>query len=248
MSVFDIPGEVANAGGEAIVGGMEAVPGVSSLPGFGGHPGLLQPQAKGNFMHHGHPTDFDHKSRLTQREIAELWILNGGDNAKADLASAVSMAESSGIVKNGNYCCKGLWAIYLTVNHVSASCAYTPSCATKFAIKLSQNGSDWSAWQAYTDGAYKKFLGKSGIHGTETHTTAGEIVSGATGGIGDVVGFIARLFEPSFWLRVGKGILGFLLLIFGALTLMKVLTGVDVPTGPLSGMLRGQISSAAGAA
>lgn len=49
--------------------------------------------------------------------------------------------------------------------------------------------------------------------------------------LGDIVGFIGRLFEPSFWLRVGKGIAGFLLLAFGALTLMKVLLGVDVATG-----------------
>ena len=49
--------------------------------------------------------------------------------------------------------------------------------------------------------------------------------------LGDIVGFIGRLFEPSFWLRVGKGIAGFLLLGFGAITLMKVLLGVDIPTG-----------------
>src|ERR1700760_4071341 len=56
-------------------------------------------------------------------------------------------------------------------------------------------------------------------------------VKSVTSPVADIAKFVARLFEPEFWLRVGKGILGFLLLGFGALTLMKVLLGVDIPTG-----------------
>lgn len=74
---------------------------------------------------------------------------------------------------------------------------------------------------------------------TEENSTADGSLGAVTGvhvpnplsPLSAVVGFLGRLFEPSFWLRVGKGILGLILLIFGAATLMKVLVGVDVPTG-----------------
>lgn len=49
-----------------------------------------------------------------------------------------------------------------------------------------------------------------------------------------ITGFIAKLFDPTVWLRIGKAIAGFLLLAFGAITLMKVLVGVDIPTGAVS--------------
>jgi hypothetical protein len=46
----------------------------------------------------------------------------------------------------------------------------------------------------------------------------------------DIVGFVAKLFDPSVWLRAGKAIAGFLLMAFGAITLMKVLVGIEIPT------------------
>lgn len=49
--------------------------------------------------------------------------------------------------------------------------------------------------------------------------------------LGAIVAFIGKLFDPTTWLRIGKAIAGFLLLMFGALTLMKVLIGVEIPTG-----------------
>ena len=46
--------------------------------------------------------------------------------------------------------------------------------------------------------------------------------------LGDIIKFIARLFEPDFWVRVGKAILGVGALFFGVLILMKALFGVDI--------------------
>jgi hypothetical protein len=235
--------------GEIFEAPFNAVPGIPHVnaPGFEGRPGLFQPQESGNLLTHSSGAQFDRKAKLTQKEIAELWILEGGDNSKADLMSAIAMAESSGIVHNGNGCCKGLYALNTEVGNSTNACAFKPSCATKFTISFSNNGTELKPWETFTNGAYKKFLGKSGIHGSTTTTTANNLAN-SVGGIGSIVGYIARIFEPSFWLRVGKGILGFLLLLFGALTLMKVLTGVDVPTGPLTGLLRNQTASAAGMA
>lgn len=209
--------------------------------------------------------EYDHKVTLSQKDLAELWVAMGGDITKADLASSVSMAESSGIVHNGNACCKGIYALNTEVGVSNNACAYKPTCATKYAIGLSNNGTNWQPWEAFTNGHYRRFLGKSGV---KTHQTPAEIAAhkklageeNLKGGIADVipgahaitdpisgiVGYLGRLFEPSFWLRVGKGIAGALLLIFGALTLMKVLVGIEVPVSGLTGKLTGAIAGAAG--
>lgn len=191
------------------------------------------------------PRKLERKNKLTQREIAELWILRKGDPTKADEASAVSMAESSGKTKVRSYsgCCYGIYQFHK--DYFPLKCALNPVCSTDMAIKHSKNGTSWGIWEAHTDGSYKKYLGKSGISHSSSQgfqfapQAGGEAAVDAVGhSIGDVVNFVARLFEPSFWLRVGKGLLGFLLLLFGALTLMKVLTGVDIPIAPATRFMR----------
>lgn len=193
----------------------------------------------------------DRKATLSQTEIAELWIIQGGDPRKADEASAVSMAESGGRAKvhTPGSCCYGLYQFHHL--YFPVKCAVVPSCATKMAIKLSENGTSWDGgkWEAHENGSYKKFLGKSHVLGQgEGISLRGpeELVGKITDPIAGIVGFLGRLFEPSFWLRVGKGILGFLLLLFGALTLMKVLVGVDIPTGVPAKYLKGALADAAG--
>lgn len=100
--------------------------------------------------------------RFSQKRIAHLWVAEGGNPAKADEASAISMAESSGESRAGNSCCHGLWQLNVEVGVSSLACANNPVCATRKAISLSNDGQDWSPWEAYTNGAYRQFLGKSG--------------------------------------------------------------------------------------
>lgn len=103
---------------------------------------------------------------MTQKQIAELWVKEGGNPAKADEASAIAMAESGGNVKsNSNPCCKGLYQINVEVGNTSLKCALNANCATQWAIAHSNNGTNWKAWETYTNGAYKKYLGKSGYKG-----------------------------------------------------------------------------------
>jgi hypothetical protein len=209
---------------------------------------------------------YDKKSVLSQTDIAWLWIIEGGAIDKADEASAVSMAESGGKAKvyNGS-CCYGIYQFHHL--YFPVDCAKKPSCATKMAIQLSNNGTSWDGgkWEAHENGEYKKYLGKSKvgtnmtpaekaklakIAGNENLESGLGIIPGLKDNsfsIGDIVGFVARLFEPSFWLRVGKGLMGFLLLMFGALTLMKVLVGVEIPLSGPTGFLKKQVASAAGA-
>lgn len=102
-------------------------------------------------------------ANIPQSGWAALWIAEGGSPAKADLASAVVMAESGGdSTVDTNPCCKGGYQINVEVGNTSRACAMNAVCSTRWAIKESKNGRDWSAWEAYTDGSYRKFLGGSG--------------------------------------------------------------------------------------
>jgi hypothetical protein len=96
--------------------------------------------------------------KLSQKQIAALWVSLGGSPAKANLASAVAMAESGGDTQVGNYCCHGLWALNVEVGVASMQCALDPICSTRKAISLSKNGKDWSPWEAYTNGHYSQFV------------------------------------------------------------------------------------------
>lgn len=135
------------------------------------------------------------KTTLSQKEIAELWISRGGDPNKADLASAVAMAESAGNTKSvSNPCCKGLWQINVEVGNSSLSQALDANWATDWTISAtgSKNGTDWSPWEAYTNGAYKQYLGKSGVGGG-SNPSLGEEVPIIGGAIGDVEGAIGGI-------------------------------------------------------
>lgn len=101
-------------------------------------------------------------AKLSQRTWALLWITQGGNPAKADEASAVVMAESGGdtTIYNG-VCCTGGYQFHW--NTLDKKCAENPVCATRAAIKNSNNGRDWGKWEAHTNGNYTQYLGGSGL-------------------------------------------------------------------------------------
>lgn len=203
------------------------------------------------------------KDTFTQSEIAYLWIALGGDPSKALTASAVSFAESSGNRLAGNYCCHGLWAIYLTVNNVTLEQAQDPLWSTRWAIRT-QKQLGWQPWEVYTNGMYQQFMGTH-ITGVSELTsfgsklcdalpfcnenstpTPGNVIQGASDaadGIGDVAGAISDVFQAltskEFWLKAGKVILGVLLLAFAANALLKALLGVDAIGTGINALTKG---------
>jgi hypothetical protein len=115
------------------------------------------------------PADFDrtapNTSTLSKDQIKKLWTDNGGSAATANLAAAVAMAESSGRTgvpsqnpDGGTNV--GLWQ--LDTKGVGAG--YTvqqlqdPQTNARVTIMATQNGVNWSRWEAYTKGAYKQYL------------------------------------------------------------------------------------------
>jgi len=103
---------------------------------------------------------------FTYAQLEQLWINNGGSKATAPVAAAIAMAESSGnpLATSANPdggTNVGLWQLD-TPGGVGAGYSQgqltDPNINAAVAVKGSSDGSNWSDWQTYSDGAYKRFL------------------------------------------------------------------------------------------
>lgn len=214
--------------------------------------------------------------KLSQKQIAALWIQEGGNPAKADEASAVAMAESSGdtTIHTPGSCCYGLYQFHK--DYFPVACAKKPRCATRMAIKLSNNGTSWEGgkWEAHEDGSYLQFIGKSGFTAdtqaakAKAEEIAKGIIDDSTGVLGTPFGIhlgnplsgidqlaaaveaIARLIEnmftAHFWVRFGKGLLGALLLIYALQGFLKATMGVEIPLGAFNSKTKALAAGLAG--
>ena len=106
-------------------------------------------------------------SVLTKDQIKALWTGNGGSPGTANVAAAVCLSESSGRTgpdvnthnpDGGTNV--GLWQ--LDTNGVGAGHTVEqlqdPATNCRITIMGSANGTNWSHWEGYTSGAYKKYL------------------------------------------------------------------------------------------
>lgn len=204
---------------------------------------------------------------LAPVQIGQLWCQNGGRKNVDVVATAigVAMAESGGDTQakntSGNSPAstdRGLFQINdYWHKEVSDACAFNAECNTKSAVRISGNGRSWSQWATFEPGIGDKYKeeARRAIAQADNAVFSPKTEGGDGGGlginfpdipvgsaIGDIVKFIARLFEPEFWLRVGKALLGFIFLLFGVQVLMKVLVGAELPKPPvakLAGKLKG---------
>ena len=102
---------------------------------------------------------------MTKDQIRALWTGNGGAAGTANVAAAVAMAESSGRTgvtspnpDGGTNV--GLWQLDTKGKGAGHSIEQLKDPATnaRVAIMGSANGTNWSAWETYVTGAYKKYL------------------------------------------------------------------------------------------
>lgn len=85
--------------------------------------------------------------------LESLWDNNDGNPSDAFVAAEIAMAESSGQqFATGPYGERGYWQI--NPNHGSLS-TYDANGNARAAIELSGNGTNWSPWTTYNDGAYQ---------------------------------------------------------------------------------------------
>lgn len=133
---------------------------------------------------------------LTNAQIQQLWINNGGSAALAPTMAAIAEAESSGNPQNlnntpstGDYSV-GLWQINYYGNLYNSrtaefgspgSLSADPNAQARAAIAL-YNQSGLGNWTTYTSGAYKQYLsGSSAVpSGTVTGSPAGSGTSSST--------------------------------------------------------------------
>lgn len=102
---------------------------------------------------------------LTYAQLEGLWITNGGPKAVAPLAAAIAMAESSGRtdVTSANPdggVNVGLWQLDTKGKGAGHTVAELQNPATNAAVAVqgSNDGADWSAWETFVTGAYKRFM------------------------------------------------------------------------------------------
>lgn len=131
---------------------------------------------------------------LTYAQLEGLWINNGGNKAVAPLAAAIAEAESSGRtdVTSANPdggVNVGLWQLDTKGKGSGHTVAdlQNPATNAAVAVKGSTDGTDWSAWQTFTTGAYRRFMSAgttpdlSAPGGGQAATTAADQQAAAAG-------------------------------------------------------------------
>jgi hypothetical protein len=101
----------------------------------------------------------------TKTSLQGLWTSNGGSPGTAGIASAIALAESAGQsqVTSANPdggTNVGLWQLDTRGKGAGYTVAQLqdPVTNARVAIMGSVNGTNWSAWETYANGAYKQFL------------------------------------------------------------------------------------------
>lgn len=96
----------------------------------------------------------------TQAQLAQLWESVGGNPASSLIASAVAMAESGGHSAAVNHDSDGSTDRgYWQINSVhGAESTFDPVGNAEAAVSVSGNGSSWTPWTTYNNGAYLAFM------------------------------------------------------------------------------------------
>jgi hypothetical protein len=120
-------------------------------------------------------------------QIMNLWTRAGGSPGVANLAAAVSLAESGGksdaLNRNSNGTVdRGLWQINSIHGRLST---FDPAGNARAAVKISSAGRNWQPWAAYTNRRYRQYLddpaGAKSIAGGRTPAGSSRTTSEATG-------------------------------------------------------------------
>jgi hypothetical protein len=98
--------------------------------------------------------------KLTAAEIAQVARSAGFSESAIPTAVAVALAESSGRTKavSPTGCCHGLWQINVNVHPYTKAQMQDPAQNAAAAKKISNNGTNWKPWSAYTNGSYLLYM------------------------------------------------------------------------------------------
>lgn len=195
--------------------------------------------------------------KLSKGQLEALWTSAGGTPGAAHLAAAVALAESGGESSATNHNTdgstdRGLWQINSI--HGSQS-TYSIPGNVRSAISISSNGHDWGPWTTYKSGAYQQFMGGGTAHNAgilelipgfggpsakslekdlkQGVPGAGPLLEGADklnpfSSLNTFVGDLQKIFEPAFWIKVGKVLFGVFLLLTGLLGMANAPGAIEV--------------------
>lgn len=99
-------------------------------------------------------------AKYTYAQLEQIWITAGGNPIRAPMAAAIAMAESGGDPLAFNQAdpsggSRGLWQI----NGVhGAQSSFDTMTNARAAVAISNNGTSWQPWGAFTNGSYRQFL------------------------------------------------------------------------------------------
>lgn len=188
-------------------------------------------------------------TKLGPAELADLARSAGveGDGAIA-MAVAIALAESGGEVKAVNTANRngtvdrGLWQINSV--HINPQTGYTAESLLTIAgnakamAEISKNGTDWSPWSTWDNGAWRKFRDVAADAATgkleldplwrAPFDAAGEVVGDVVDAAQALAELVALLARWDTWRRI--------LLVAGGLA--AVLAGITLAGGDLTGLTR----------
>jgi hypothetical protein len=162
--------------------------------------------------------------QFTYAQLEYIWQTAGGSAPAAPIAAAVAMAESGG--NSGATDCdsngtidRGLWQI----NSVHGSMStYDVMGNARAAVSISNNGSNWSAWSTYNNGAYRQYV-QTNVNPQPTPINATNAQANLTGAYG-IPGLPSQL-DPSWWTQqAGNAVYGIIKAVLNPL--IQVVAGV----------------------
>ena len=115
-------------------------------------------------------------------QLEGVWTQAGGSPAAAPIAAAIAMAESGGNStatnndSNGSVD-RGLWQINSVHGNQST---YDVMGNARAAVAISNNGTNWSPWTTYTNGAYRQFVQTNVAADTSAPVNATNAAANAT--------------------------------------------------------------------
>lgn len=123
--------------------------------------------------------------KLSAAEIAQVARGAGFGKDESTLATAVAvaLAESSGRTKavSPTGCCHGLWQINVEVHPYTKSQMQDPAQNAAAAWKISNGGTNWKPWSAFTNGSYL-------LHMSSARTASRAPVSNDSGATPSIAG------------------------------------------------------------
>jgi hypothetical protein len=127
----------------------------------------------------------------TPTQIAELWKSAdpGSSDSRTAVMTAIAMAESSGSTTVVNSIgCVGLWQINVPAHpQYTQSDMQDPTKNAAAAVAILK-GQGLTAWQTYTDGAYKQYLATAKKATSDAKGTGPDVAGAVEDAAGDVAG------------------------------------------------------------